>query len=297
LQGPHAAFAVDRTSALPPGLESSEPFCTLAPTGGSRPPLASALPRPPLARPRTPDRLNLTAVLTAVAMIVLMVAGALTAWYLVKPRDSRHGGPKAEQRLDNENGSADATPPKGSAEPRREPAPEPPDWIPKLVQRGDLNLQLGVVGGKPDASGTRELREGQKVGFQIQVDQDAYVGIWTVDSSERITQIFPNEYERNHLVEAGQARTVPGKGGYSIRATASQGTEWVWVVASTEPWNELKGRQKGPFLVFENSEERQEAKRQLRGLELELTAKPAKVLVAQQLIPYRVSSQPESGRK
>jgi hypothetical protein len=227
-----------------------------------------------------------------------MVTGAMTAWYLVKPRDARHGGAKADLPLDKDKGGGDPARPNTPPEPRQEPAPEPPDWIPKIAQRGSLDLQVTMVGGKPGRADTHVLEEGRKVEFQIQVDQDAHVGIWTIDPGERITQVFPNEYEPNHLVPAGKPRKVPGiSNKYRIKATVSDGTEWVWVVASTEPWNELKGRQKGPFLVFENAEERQEAKRQLRGLEVELAAKPDRVLVAQHLLPYRVAPRPEPGRK
>jgi hypothetical protein len=136
------------------------------------------------------------------------------------------------------------------------------------------------------------LEEGQKVTFQIQIDREAFIGIWTIDASEKIRQIFPNRYEPNYRLKAGKPRTIPGSDTaikkYRINATVSPGAEWVWVFASTEPWNELKGREQGPFLVFENAEERQYAKERLRGLELELAAAD----VAEKLLPYRVSPRP-----
>jgi hypothetical protein len=142
------------------------------------------------------------------------------------------------------------------------------------------------------------LDEGQEVAFQIQVEKDAYVGVWTVDAEGAITQVFPNEYERNHRLRARGLRTVPSPDhmpkdqDYVIEAIPSARTEWVWVVASTEPWDELKGRQKGPFLVFENAQERPEGERQLRGLRVKLIARRGKVFVAEKVLPYRVSPRP-----
>jgi hypothetical protein len=221
-------------------------------------------------------------------MVVLMIVGGLAAWCLVRSPGRQPAESGTGPRPDDQNGSV------AKQEPTEPPAarPEPPAWVPSLARRGTLDLQVNVEGGTPDAVGTRALLEGQKVVFQIHLDQDAYVGIWTIDPDETITQVFPNEFEPNHLLQGGTSQTVPGKDSYRIKATLSRGTEWVWVVASTEPWNEFKGRQHGPFLVFENAEERQDAKRQLRGLALELAAKPDRVLVAQKLFPYRVSPDP-----
>jgi hypothetical protein len=97
-------------------------------------------------------------------------------------------------------------------------------------------------------------------------------------------QLFPNEFEPDHLIRAGRPRTVPS-GDYVIEATVSGGTERVWVVASTEPWDEPQGRREGPFVIFKTVQERRNWEGQLRGL----LVKPApKGGVATDVQTYRV---------
>jgi serine/threonine protein kinase len=161
--------------------------------------------------------------------------------------------------------------------------PEAADLV-SLPSRHDFVLNVEMLGGKPNGAGPRSLTEGEKVAFCIKVDRDAHVGIWTIAPDQKIVQLFPNEFEPDHLIRAGRPRTVPS-GDYVIEATVSGGTERVWVVASTEPWDEPQGRREGPFVIFKTVQERRNWEGQLRGL----LVKPApKGGVATDVQTYRV---------
>jgi hypothetical protein len=173
--------------------------------------------------------------------------------------------------------------------------PTAADLVPR-VQRRDFLIQVEMLDVRADASGVRRLEEGQAVAFRLEVERDAFVGIWSVAPDQSITQVFPNEFEPDHRVRAGQPRMVPG-GNYTIEATLSGGMERVWVVASTKGWDALQGRREGPFLVFKDAQERRHWVRQTRGLRL----KPGPTsddgaAVAGEVLTYRVSPRTGSGQ-
>jgi hypothetical protein len=123
------------------------------------------------------------------------------------------------------------------------------------LSRHDFGVQVGVLGSsRPDQAGTLWLVEGQEVAFRIEVERDAYVGLWTVAPDRTVKQLFPNKWESDRLFRAGKPRTVPNIPDYLMEAVVSGGAEWVWVVASTEDWDEPQGRREGPFLLLERPE-------------------------------------------
>jgi serine/threonine protein kinase len=168
--------------------------------------------------------------------------------------------------------------------PEKQPAgPAEPVLVPK-PKHHDFGLKVEIVGSAPGQSGERLLAEGQKLEFRIEVERDAYVGVWNVGPDGSIMQIFPNEFESDHLVRARQPRTVPGGAAaeeYELHAAFSGGTEWVWAVASTDRWKPPEGERAGPYLIFRTKEQK-------RAILLVPTAKKAKVAVAEQVLPYRV---------
>jgi hypothetical protein len=125
---------------------------------------------------------------------------------------------------------------------------------------GDV-LQL-----QPDTDGVIRLRGGDEVKFQIKVAQQAYVGIWTINADGTIEQLFPNAGEKDHRFVPDEEEVVP-----RTRAVAvpSGGIDWVWVQASTSPWDPDKGQRVGPFLLFKTDRERDLWAQRRRSIQLQ----------------------------
>jgi len=147
--------------------------------------------------------------------------------------------------------------------------------------RRDFRLQCALPGSTPDASGNVLIvTEGQRVAFRVEADLDCYLGVWHVDDRGNVTQLFPNKSEPNHLVRAGEARTVPRAG---VRATVSHGAEYVHIAASTEWWAPVVGREMGPDVVFALADERTGGGETPRGFVSDQS--PA---VSEDIIPFHV---------
>jgi hypothetical protein len=150
----------------------------------------------------------------------------------------------------------------------------------------DFALKVEMSGGSVDRAGLRLLSAGEEATFRIEVERDAYVGIWNVTPDRTIVQLFPNELEPDHLFRAGQPRTVP-RHDIALVAVAAAGKEQVWVVASTGRWELPEGRRKGPYLIFETAEEQRKWKQIMeRGFELR---KRERMAVAEFVLNYQVT--------
>jgi hypothetical protein len=134
------------------------------------------------------------------------------------------------------------------------PAPGPDPDAP--AGRQDFPIQVELVGPRKDASGRLyRITEGQLLSFRIESPVPCWVGIWDHDADGKVTQLFPNEHEPDHLIPAGKARLIPGEAEYQIRARPGNGPERIHILASTERWPPLAGRKMGPFVVFATPEE------------------------------------------
>jgi hypothetical protein len=175
--------------------------------------------------------------------------------------------------------------------------PEPPDLMAAVfeVAPSDFGLKVEMDGAAVDPqSGQRLLKAGQKIRFRIEVDRDAHVGIWTIDPKGEVTQLFPNQYEPDALVKAGEPRTVPNEN-YTIDAEASQGVERILALGSSQPLSPLDGSQEGAFLVFKDAKDKERWQKQVLGLRQErgLKIRPAdQPATAEQVLPYRVVPRP-----
>ena len=151
--------------------------------------------------------------------------------------------------------------------------------------RHDFRVQVEMLGGRPGPDGVLRLVAGQEVRFRVTVERDAYVGLWTFDPQGKAVQLFPNDAEPDHLVKAGQPRTVPGTD-YAIVAEAGSGVEQVRVVASSKPWDLRLGQHEGPFPLFKTGADLAQLEQQ-RGLVLR-----SKTAVAEESLAYRVAPSP-----
>jgi len=89
----------------------------------------------------------------------------------------------------------------------------------------DLSIQIGTA--KPS------YLVGESIVINYSVNRTAYVYICDVDSTGKMSLIFPSYREQNNHVSAG-AHTLPA-GGYTLRVSEPTGTETVYVFAATSP--------------------------------------------------------------
>jgi tRNA A-37 threonylcarbamoyl transferase component Bud32 len=102
-----------------------------------------------------------------------------------------------------------------------------------LSQEFAVDFQLlGQDGNSPTEV---KLVDGQRVVCRVTPDRDCYLGIWHLDGRGKATQLFPNRYESDDRLRAGIARTIPGDLKYAAKAKLSQGAQYLYIVASTEP--------------------------------------------------------------
>jgi tRNA A-37 threonylcarbamoyl transferase component Bud32 len=220
----------------------------------------------------------------AAGVAALLVAAGLWATRH-RPEEKGPAAGSAPDRPVAENPQPEA--PRGA-----DPAQEPP--------RRDFGLAVEMLGADPGAAGARQLVEGKHVRFRIAVGRDAYVGIWDEAPDGPVTQIFPNEYEPDNLLRAGKPQEIPGAGRrYNIDAELSQGINRVRVVASSRPWDPLRGELQGQFLLFKTKDQKEgwnRRLREIRGLRVRPAGPQEPVAVSEETLQYQVVPAPKPGR-
>jgi serine/threonine protein kinase len=283
---PGRPVAPTTPAATPPQSASAarvdDPFLTLGSGLPSPPPPAQPAPPPP-PRPRRPVLLG-----AAGAVVVGLVAAGLLWWALKGGHPSDPGATSVALNTERESSEREAR----GGDPAQSDLPRDVVEHYRQSKRHDFGLKVEMVGGGKWDGETYLLPKGQHTKlFRITVDRDAYVGIWNVAPDQSITQIFPNDYETDHLFRARQTRTVP-PGDYSITGDVSTGTELVLVAASTVPWRDLPGDKEGKFLVFNKPEQKRGWAAELRGLRPEAaqgsTERREPRAVADEVLTYKV---------
>jgi PKD repeat protein len=105
---------------------------------------------------------------------------------------------------------------------------------------GDLTVRIWT--DKPAYA----LNEHAQISFSL--NRPAYVYIWNIMSDGNVRQIFPNQYEPQNFFPAG-THTIPSPGaGYQFTVTPPVGTDWLQIMATTQPVTGFAGFSPGdPF--------------------------------------------------
>jgi serine/threonine protein kinase len=129
--------------------------------------------------------------------------------------------------------------------------------------RKDFKINFELLNVKEE-EGVRRFGEGQ-VRFKIEVDEDAYVGVWFKADDDSFKQFFPNEFDRDNHFQKGKVYEFPRNKDYTFEATPSKKLETFRVIASTKPWSwEPTNVQQG-YRIFRDANEFNE---NLRGVVL-----------------------------
>ncbi len=107
-----------------------------------------------------------------------------------------------------------------------------------IVNPVPTDLQVRVwVNKDPGKTGNPVYQIGERIQVSVQVNQDAYVYIFSVKSTGEIGLILPNAFDQNNLLRAGEIRTFPPATGarYALEVAGPEGQDRVLAVASRQP--------------------------------------------------------------
>jgi hypothetical protein len=155
-------------------------------------------------------------------------------------------------------------------------------------RRDDFRLKVEWVGFTPDEDGIVRVPHGTTASFRIDVAEDAYVGLWTVDTKGEILQLFPNGTDKDHFFKAGQPRTIPSKERAIRAGVLSNGVEVVRVIASSAPWTPSDlSENAGDFRRFASGTSEETEAMTIRGLVVDPAGRNG-TRGAEIELPYRV---------
>ncbi|MCX7801644.1 MAG: PEGA domain-containing protein [Meiothermus ruber] len=107
-----------------------------------------------------------------------------------------------------------------------------------IVNPVPTDLQVRVwVNKDPSKTGNPVYQIGERIQVSVQVNQDAYVYIFSVKSTGEIGLILPNAFDQNNFLRAGETRTFPPATGarYALEVAGPEGQDRVLAVASRQP--------------------------------------------------------------
>ncbi|GGE24659.1 hypothetical protein GCM10011390_50120 [Aureimonas endophytica] len=75
---------------------------------------------------------------------------------------------------------------------------------------------------------------GEKVRLGVKTNEDAYVTVFNIGPTGKVTQLFPNAYQRNNAVRAGEVLEIPAaSSGASITVSEPVGGELIKIIATS----------------------------------------------------------------
>jgi hypothetical protein len=105
----------------------------------------------------------------------------------------------------------------------------------KAVKAGpnrQSSIQLTAGVDRKDATYAR----GEAVNIKLKVNENAYVAVYNVGPKGKVTQLFPNRFQKENLIKAGHEVQVPSAGsGAEIKVSGNVGGELIKVIASNKP--------------------------------------------------------------
>jgi Domain of unknown function (DUF4384) len=84
--------------------------------------------------------------------------------------------------------------------------------------------------------------KGEAVKLRVKVNEDAYVVIYNVGPTGKITQLFPNKFQKDGLIKAGHSSEIPPADSKTeIKVTGDTGAELIKFFASNKPIKFVSG--------------------------------------------------------
>jgi hypothetical protein len=105
-----------------------------------------------------------------------------------------------------------------------------PDYRQPL-QPGEKQLRVTAWVDKKSAT----YRLGETVSFYVKTNRDAYITLLDIGTTGKVHIIFPNRFQRNNYVRAGEIITIPQDvANFQFKVTGKTGREAIKVIATLE---------------------------------------------------------------
>lgn len=140
--------------------------------------------------------------------------------------------PPSEQAANPPGAGSAAAPAAASApEPARvDPNSIVPGWKPS----GTINVRI--------ATDKQRYVEGDVMTVTAMADQDCHLRLYVFSAERKVTQIFPNKFQKDHLIKAGQKVVIGGvTAEFDFVMTGPFGNELIKAVASKRPFTDEEG--------------------------------------------------------
>lgn len=94
------------------------------------------------------------------------------------------------------------------------------------------SLQVSVGVDRKDATYAR----GEAVKIRLKTNEDAYVVVFDIGPSGKVTQLLPNKFQKDNLVRANKETEIPSADSKTeIKVSGEVGAELIKVIASSKP--------------------------------------------------------------
>jgi hypothetical protein len=94
------------------------------------------------------------------------------------------------------------------------------------------DLQIDASVDRPD----RTYARGEVLKLSIKTNQDAFVTIFNVGPNGKVTQLFPNKFQKDSLIKADVDTRIPSdESNVQIRISGILGAELIKIVATNKP--------------------------------------------------------------
>ncbi|MBP7951338.1 MAG: caspase family protein [Verrucomicrobiales bacterium] len=125
-----------------------------------------------------------------------------------------------------------ASPPATPPTPATAPTPTfAPDGV---ITSGSIKLNLKTNG--------RRFKEGDKLTVELSAEKDCFVRLYYLSAEHKVQQIFPNKFQQENRLKAGQTITIPGAtADFDFTMTKPYGNEVLKAVACATQFTDLQG--------------------------------------------------------
>ena len=150
-------------------------------------------------------------------------------------------------------------------------APPDADTVWPAVVETDFKLKVElVVPGIKDAKGVLQLANKSVLSVRLKAEKACDAAVYWIDPKGDVVQLFPNRFDRDGRLKAGEERTVPPAGKeYELETTPTEGdgVERLRVVAVTGAMPASPaGENAGPYTVYRSEAARKAVVRSVRGV-------------------------------
>jgi len=121
------------------------------------------------------------------------------------------------------------------------PAQAPPDkwFVVESTVNAEPSFMLRVDVDKPD----RVYAVGETMTVRVRSERDCYLYLLYYSAGDRVGALFPNRFQQNNFIRAGQLVSVPGAGaGFQFTARPPCGQEVLQVVGTLKPIDALQAQ-------------------------------------------------------